>query len=135
MVWVNNGYRSTNNLCGAGFREINSTPILRISQVWLFLTMVMFAIYIVPWTIRFFKYPHEVNKDLNHLIKGQIFPTMPVSLIVIGIGLAKVGPALCSVSSLRGPCTALFFAGTAGIYIFGFIIVLIKFRGEYAVCS
>jgi len=110
--------------------KLNSTPILRISQVWLFLTVVMFAVYIVPWTIRFFKYPHEVNEDLNNPIKGQFFPTMPISLIVIGIGLAKVGPTLFSISSLRWPCTALFFAGTVGIYIFGFILVLILYRSK-----
>jgi C4-dicarboxylate transporter/malic acid transport protein len=110
--------------------KLNSTPILRISQIYLFLTLLMFAVYIVPWTIRFFKYPREVNQDLNHPIKGQFFPTMPISLIVIGIGLAKVGPTLFSVSSLRGPCTALFFAGTAGIYIFGFILVPIMHKSK-----
>ncbi len=110
--------------------KLNSTPILRISQVWLFLTMVMFALYIVPWTIRFFKYPHEANEDLNHPIKGQFFPTMPISLIVIGIGLAKVGPSIFSVASLQLPILALFFAGTAGIYIFGFILVPIMFRSK-----
>lgn len=112
--------------------KLNSTPILRISQAFLVLTMLMFTIYIVPWIIRFFKYPHEINKDLNHPIKGQFFPTMPISLIVLGIGLAKVGPDLFSISdsSLRVPCLALFFAGTAGIYLFGFILVPILHRSS-----
>ncbi len=110
--------------------KLNSTPILRISQILLFLTMVMFAVYIVPWSIRFFKYPHEVKEDLQHPIRGQFFPTMPISLIVIGIGLAKTGPTLFSISGLREPCTALFFAGTVGIYIFGFILVPIMFRSK-----
>ena len=108
----------------------SNRPLEVVSQIFLFLTIAMFALYIVPWTIRFFKYPTEVNQDINHLIKGQFFPTMPISLIVIGIALAKIGPTMWSVSSLRIPIITLFIAGTVGIFIFGFILVTVMYRSR-----
>jgi tellurite resistance protein TehA-like permease len=48
--------------------KLNSMPILRISQVWLFITMILFAVYIVPWTIRFFKMPGELQEAIKVFI-------------------------------------------------------------------
>jgi len=54
------------------------------------LTTVLF----VAFTLRFFWFPAEVKKDLHHPVRGNFFPTMPISFILAGTGTNKLGPIL-----------------------------------------
>jgi C4-dicarboxylate transporter/malic acid transport protein len=89
------------------------------------LTGVLTAVFTVPWLLRFLKYPGQIRKDLSHPIRSQFFPTMPISLILVGIGLQRtftVFPGLVQQASI-----GLFFLGSAGIFSFGVALSKILF--------
>ena len=89
------------------------------------LTGVLTAVFAVPWMLRFLKYPDEIRGDLSHPIRSQFFPTMPISLILVGIGLQRtltVFPEPVQQVSL-----GLFFLGSAGIFGFGVLLSKILF--------
>lgn len=102
-------------------------PFLLASQMFLAITIAMFLLFIGPWVIRFFKYSEKVKKEWKHPVKGNFFPTMPISLIIIGIALDKIGPTLFSTSSIHTVNTLLFFIGSIGIFLFGWITLSIIF--------
>jgi len=102
-------------------------PFLLVSQIFLAITIAMFFLFIGPWVIRFFKYSEKVKKEWKHPVKGNFFPTMPISLIIIGIALDKIGPTLFSSSIIHTVNTLLFFIGSIGIFLFGWIILSIIF--------
>lgn len=99
------------------------SSFLLVSQLFLAITTIMFLLFIGPWTIRFFKHYEKVRKEWKHPIKGNFFPTMPISLIVIGIALEKIGPTLFPSSFVLSVNTLLFFIGSIGIFLFGWIIL------------
>jgi len=89
---------------------------------YLFATL-MFVAVLVPWTLRFFWYPEEVKKDLAHPVRGNFFPTIPISFILAGTGTNKLGPLLFgpTVSYYLG--VIFFFIGAVGIFVFGFLLI------------
>jgi len=91
------------------------------------LTTVMFIAFLIPWTLRFFMYPEEVRKDLRHPIKGNFFPTMPISFILAGTGTNKLGPMLFGPEFSYHLSVIFFFLGVIGIFTFGYLLVRIHF--------
>ena len=82
------------------------SALLYIGVGYYLLATLMFVTFLVPWTLRFFWYPQEVRKDLAHPVRGNFFPTMPISFILAGTGTNKLGPLLfgpvCSLETLSG---------------------------------
>ena len=103
------------------------SPLLLISQIFLVIAITMFLLFMVLWTIRLFKYSRKVKKEWKHLAKGIFFPTMPISLIVIGIAPEKISPTLFPSLIIYPVNTLLLFVGIIGFFLFGWITLSILF--------
>jgi len=91
------------------------------------LATVMFIAFLIPWTLRFFMYPEEIKKDLQNPIRGNFFPTMPISFILAGTGTNKLGPMLFGPWFAYHLSIVFFFLGAIGIFIFGYLLIRIQF--------
>ena len=91
------------------------------------LTTVLFITFLIPWTLRFFMFPEEIKKDLQHPIRGNFFPTMPISFILAGTGTNKLGPMLFGPWLAYHLSIVFFFLGAIGIFVFGYLLVRIHF--------
>lgn len=94
----------------------------------LFAALLFFALAIVPWLLRWFLYFEDVWHDLNHPVSAAFFPTMPISLLVIGIALEKTGNQLMPEALLWPTLQTLWVLGAAGILIFALFIINIFFH-------
>lgn len=94
-----------------------------LQMFFLTLAFLMFLVALVPWTLRWFLFPEAVAADLKHPVSGAFFPTMPISLLVGGIALEKVGPRFLPESILPPILQGLWLVGTAGILIFAVVIL------------
>ncbi len=89
----------------------------------LFVSILLFLILIIPWTLRWFLYPADVRHDLSHPVSAAFFPTMPISMLIIGIALEKIGAGIFSESLLWNILQTLWVVGSAGILIFTLTIL------------
>ncbi len=79
-----------------------------------------------PWLTRLIKYFENVKEDLGHPVRSQFFPTMPISLILVGITLQRtVSPIYPEIVELAA--STLFLTGSAGIFVFGIVLTKILF--------
>lgn len=91
---------------------------------------VNFLLFLLPWTAKFFLYPANVRKDLNHPIASNFFPTMPISLILFSLNLLKFPDLFFSRAVSLQLAYYLWLAGTIGIYLMGFVILIHVFRHQ-----
>ncbi len=94
-----------------------------LESFFLFVSITLFLILVVPWTLRWFLYPADVRNDLMHPVSGAFFPTMPISLLVIGIALEKAGVGLVAEDILWNILQTLWVLGSTGILIFALTIL------------
>ena len=94
------------------------------------LATVMFVMFLIPWTLRFFWYPEEVRKDLLNPVRGNFFPTMPITFILAGTGTNKLGPLLFGPAIAYNLAVVFFFMGAAGIFIFGYLLLRQQFLNK-----
>lgn len=87
------------------------------------ISILLFIILFIPWTLRWFLHFDAVRADLRHPVSAAFFPTMPISLLVIGIALEKTGPLFLAEQTLWKIEQGLWLVGSAGILIFAFIIL------------
>lgn len=104
--------------------------LLPLSQFFVALTAVMTVTFTIPWLARMFLYPGRVREDLLHPIRGQFFPTMPITLIVLGLGIARTMGNVVPTSVLDPLLTALFVVGSVGIFAFGLLVVTVMFTND-----
>ncbi|QSG07937.1 TDT family transporter [Halapricum desulfuricans] len=104
--------------------------LLPFAQLFVALTAVMTVTYTLPWLARMWLYPHRVRTDLTHPIRSQFFPTMPITLIVLGLGIARTMGDIVPSSVLEPLLTGLFVLGSAGIFGFGLVVVTIMFTND-----
>lgn len=89
---------------------------------------IVFLLFLIPWTAKFFLYPKSIKKDFNHPIASNFFPTMPIALILFSLNLMKFPTMFFSKSLSLQLAYYLWFLGAAGIYLLGFIILVHIFR-------
>ena len=106
------------------------SPLLYVGLGFYLLTTVMLIAFLIPWTLRFFMYPEEIKKDLQHSIRGNFFPTIPISFILAGTGTNKLGPMLFSPWFAYHLSIIFFFLGTIGIFTFGYLLVRTHFLNK-----
>ncbi len=106
------------------------SPLLYVGLGFYLLTTVMLVAFLIPWTLRFFMYPEEIKKDLQHPIRGNFFPTMPICFILAGTGTNKLGPMLFGPWFAYHLSIVFFFLGVIGIFTFGFLLVRTQFLSE-----
>lgn len=96
------------------------------ATVFAYLTAGLTVLFSIPWVLRFYFYRGEVIEDFSHPIRSQFFPTMPISLILVGVILQRVPTGLSE--SLTGSLSlGLFLAGSTGILVFGAFLAKILF--------
>ncbi len=83
----------------------------------------LFVVLIIPWALRWIQHPEAVRQDLNNPVSAAFFPTMPISLLVIGIALEKAAPTFLDDIVLWGILQALWMTGSLGIL--GFTLTLL----------
>lgn len=104
------------------FRE--PVPLAGALQVFfLAVAVLLFLVLLVPWALRWLQYPEAVRRDLNHPVSAAFFPTMPISLLVIGIALEKTALGFVPEHVLWAVLQALWLAGAAGIFLFALAIL------------
>jgi C4-dicarboxylate transporter/malic acid transport protein len=106
------------------------SPLLYVGVGFYLLAIIMFVAFLIPWTLRFFWYPSEVRKDLLNPIRGNFFPTMPISVILAGTGTNKLGPLLFGPTIAYSLALVFFFVGAAGIFVFGYLLVRNQFLND-----
>jgi C4-dicarboxylate transporter/malic acid transport protein len=93
-------------------------------------TIGLTVLYTVPWLLRFGLYPDRVRHDLTHPIRSQFFPTMPITLLIVGIGVKRTMGGLLPAQIVDAAVLALFAVGSLGIVSFGFLVVSIMFTNS-----
>lgn len=101
-----------------------------LSMAFLLLSALMFLAFLLPWTLKFFLYPANIKKDLNHPIATNFFPTMPISLILFSLNLMKFPTMFFSEETSLTVAYYLWLAGSFGIYLMGFIILTHIFKHQ-----
>ncbi|MBL8094315.1 MAG: hypothetical protein JNL73_09100 [Anaerolineales bacterium] len=101
-------------------------PFAAIAQgVLLAFAVVLFAVLIIPWVLRWIHHPDSARRDLNNPVSAAFFPTMPISLLVIGIALEKTAPAFLPEATLWAILQTLWVFGSAGILVFALVLITI----------
>jgi len=90
----------------------------------------LFICFLIPWTAKFFLYPANIRKDLNHPIAANFFPTMPIALILFSLNLKKYPTLFFSEPLSLNLAYYLWLLGTIGIYLMGFVILVHIFRHQ-----
>lgn len=93
-------------------------------------SVVVFCLFLGPWTAKFFLYPASIRKDFNHPIASNFFPTMPISLILFSLNLMKYPSMFFTEQLSLQLAYYLWFLGATGIYVMGFIILVHIFRHQ-----
>lgn len=107
----------------------NSVPFAAALQViFLALAVLLFAVLLVPWSIRWLKHPQAVRRDLAHPVSAAFFPTMPISLLVIGIALEKTPLPFLPENVLWPLLLTLWGIGAAAILLFALVILTTFFH-------
>lgn len=91
-------------------------------------SVVVFFIFLIPWTAKFLLFPASVRKDFNHPVAANFFPTMPIALILFSLNLMKYPTMFFPADFSLQLALALWAIGTTGIYILGFVILAHIFR-------
>ena len=107
--------------------SLDSAILFTGAQVTTGLTGLLTATFAVPWLLRFVQYPDAVSADLSHPIRSQFFPTMPISLLIVGIALQTTMGTVLSRGLLTAISLWLFALGSLGVFGFGILLSEILF--------
>lgn len=91
--------------------------------IFLVLALSLFAVLIVPWLLRWVRYPAAVRRDFSNPVSAAFFPTMPISLLVIGLALDKTRLPFISENMNWAILQGLWVLGAAGIVLFALAIL------------
>jgi len=107
---------------------MKNTLIIPLSFIFITFSFIIFCLFLIPWIAKFFLYPSNVRKDLNHPIASNFFPTMPIALILFSLDLLKFPTLFFSKELSLKIAYFCWLVGSAGIYFLGFIILVYIFR-------
>lgn len=67
-------------------------PILEaFSKFLTYLNTIIFFVLLIPWLLRWIKYPSEAKKDLYHPVTSHFYGTMPIAMTIVAVNLAMFG--------------------------------------------
>ena len=92
------------------------------------LAILLFAVLLVPWSIRWLRHADAARRDLAHPVSAAFFPTMPISLLVIGIALEKTPLPFLPENVLWPLLLTLWMIGAAAILLFALVILTTFFH-------
>ncbi|MFC4247851.1 C4-dicarboxylate transporter [Natribaculum luteum] len=110
--------------------RVHLESVATLATAFVGLTLVATVAYAIPWFLRIVYYPGRVWADLTHPVRSQFFPTMPITLLVLGVGIAQTTGDVLPDATLRPLLTALFVAGSVGIFGFGLLLVTLMFTND-----
>ena len=110
--------------------EYSLPAVAMLAQFFVVLTAVLTITFTVPWLVRIVTHPTQVRADLTHPIRSQFFPTMPITLIVLGVGIARTMQGIIPEAVLEPLLVGLFVAGSVGIFGFGLLLVTLMFISD-----
>lgn len=102
---------------------INSSWVEYVAAVFMVLSLILFVVILIPWTLRFVLFPEAVRHDLHHPIAASFFPTMPIAVVVIALDFLKYPELLLSSSTSENIAFWMWLFGTVGIYVAGFVVL------------
>ncbi len=79
------------------------------------IAVVLFVALLIPWSLRWLRYPDAVRRDISHPIAGPFFSTLPISLVVLGIALEKTPLPFLPEAVFWNVVLALWALGAIGI--------------------
>ncbi|WP_229770545.1 C4-dicarboxylate transporter [Halorhabdus sp. CBA1104] len=110
--------------------EYSLPAVATLAQFFVTLTAILTTVFTVPWFVRIVTHPAQVRTDLTHPIRSQFFPTMPITLIVLGVGIARTMGDTLPATVLEPLLVGLFVTGSVGIFWFGLLLVTIMFVND-----
>ncbi len=99
------------------------TPAASLQVFFLALAVIAFVILLIPWTARWVLFPSAALQDLAHPVSAAFFPTMPISILILGIALEKTSLPFLPETTLWPVLLGLWLTGSAGILAFALIII------------
>lgn len=96
------------------------------------LTAVMFVGLIVPWVLRWIRFPAEAWADTAHPTRGPFYSTMPIGLLVLGVDFVAIGSAHMNADVATHVAQGLWIAGTLFAFVFGVLVPYRWFTGSIA---
>lgn len=94
-----------------------------VAAVFIVLSIILFLVILIPWTLRLFLFPEAVRHDLNHPIAASFFPTMPIAIVVIALDLLKYPELFFGQRTSEDLAFWMWLIGTIGIYVAGFVVL------------
>lgn len=115
----------TGVLALTSFGAARSVPFLA-SFGWAlhWLNLILFAVLLVPWTLRWFMFPTEARETLRHPLHANFVPTVAIAMLVLAAQCAYIGQCMPI-------AIALWVAGTLLTFFFSIVILFLQFRGEH----
>jgi len=92
------------------------------------LAILLFVVLLAPWSIRWLRHADAARRDLEHPVSAAFFPTMPISLLVIGIALEKTPLPFLPEAALWPLLLTLWVIGAAAILFFALVILTTFFH-------
>ena len=89
------------------FYNFGITPLIGLGLLG-FTTMV-FVMILVPFLLKWKKYPQEMKADFKHPIKVNFFPTVSISLVILAIGWKNVLPDMSHALFILGASLHILF--------------------------
>lgn len=86
--------------------------------------LVLFAVLLVPWTLRWFMFPAEARETLRHPLHANFVPTVAIAMLVLAAQCAYIGRCM-------PVAVALWVVGTVLTFFFSIVILFLQFRGEH----
>ena len=94
------------------------------------LSLILLLIIFSLWISRFIRHRKKFSEELHHPVSGSFIPTMPISFMVTGINFIVIAPAYIGSEAALSTAQIFFWIGTAGIYLFSWLIMPALFRNK-----
>ncbi len=101
-----------------------------VAQVLVGLNMVLFVIFIVPWTARWIWHFDRLAEDLRHPMLGNFFVTMPVGALILGANFYLIGPSMFSPDFIDATGLVLFVFAAVLILLFTLVVMYNAYARE-----
>ncbi len=93
------------------------------SKALVYLNTAVFFILLIPWLLRWIKYPSEAKRDLYHPpVTSHFYGTMPIAMTIVAMNLAMIG--------YREIALPLWILGSILVVVFALLIPYLFFVGE-----
>jgi C4-dicarboxylate transporter/malic acid transport protein len=99
--------------------------------LWL-LSVFLFAALIVPWLVRWVRFPREAWADTGHPTRGPFYSTFPIALLVLSVDFVAIGSDHMNADVATSIAQSLWIAGTVLAFVFGIVVPYRWFTGSIA---